>query len=414
MNQQLTEAVKNNLNWFLNSEIMRPNDGFWSVAERIAVDISDETMAEINTNFPCQTQLDERTIVLQQRRADCAVETAMMFDLADEYFKDDKYRKIAQNIVDFLVNRSAMYIFDKKAKSASLWEWAMPKTANCWTDDNSWVVIGLLFLSSRGYGDNLKEMAVSTADAMHKHAIDYFDFIEKNGLVEYPEGSDTMHGLRLNPHWLGLLTMALSLADEAQGTNKYHEVIRKYYEKVLDGPPEYDERSCCQTESGVDWSISEYAYLALVGTITAKVYSDEYIAGVANHAGNILLAKQKADGHFASNHFETPEGEQYADLVYTQNWATLALQHLALYFPDNKDYRNSFEKSAKFLLRIQDNSDSLFFKGCWRGMYDCDAGKWGGGNKYEGGEGSIYSGWTNAPISISFLFELSSKSFLEI
>jgi len=36
--------------------------------------------------------------------------------------------------------------------------------------------------------------------------------------------------------------------------------------------------------------------------------------------------------------------------------------------------------------------------GCWRGMYDMKMKKWGGGNCFEGGADSIYTGWTNAPI----------------
>jgi hypothetical protein len=34
----------------------------------------------------------------------------------------------------------------------------------------------------------------------------------------------------------------------------------------------------------------------------------------------------------------------------------------------------------------------------------------GGGDRYEGGAGSIYSGWTNAPIGLAFLMESSGTS----
>ena len=44
------------------------------------------------------------------------------------------------------------------------------------------------------------------------------------------------------------------------------------------------------------------------------------------------------------------------------------------------------------------------FAGCWRGLYDTRAGAWGGGDHYAGGANSLYSGWTNAPISCAFLF----------
>ena len=37
-------------------------------------------------------------------------------------------------------------------------------------------------------------------------------------------------------------------------------------------------------------------------------------------------------------------------------------------------------------------------------------GRWGGGDRVEGGAGSIYSGWTNAPIALAFLMESSGAS----
>ncbi|MBO7742039.1 MAG: hypothetical protein J6S21_05740, partial [Victivallales bacterium] len=62
------------------------------------------------------------------------------------------------------------------------------------------------------------------------------------------------------------------------------------------------------------------------------------------------------------------------------------------------------KKRALFLAEIQDDgSERRELKGCWRGMYDCAMRTWGGGNRYEGGAGSIYSGWTNAPIAIAQL-----------
>jgi hypothetical protein len=412
MKQQLAKAVKKNICWFRNSGIMRPNDGFWSVGERIVANISGEARKKIDFHFPCQSRLNDNILVLEQRRADCSVETAMLFDLASEYFNDGQYRQIAENIIDFLINRSGLLVTDPNSPLADLWEWAMPKVSTCWTDDNSWMVTGLLFLASRGYGEKLKFLALSTADALHKHGQELFEFIENNNKAKYPETSSTMLGLRLNPHWMGLVTMALALADQAKGTHTYYKLIKKYYAVVLDGPPLWDKESRCKTENGVDWSVSEYAYLALTGTIAAKVYNDKLIADVAVYAGELLLKGQHDDGHFISNHFEAPEGRQFADLIYTQNWATLALRHLAVYYPENSGWRKGYEKSAAFLVRIQDDSDSIFFNGCWRGMYDCEAGTWGGGDKYEGGQGSIYSGWTNAPISIAFLLELCAKSLL--
>jgi hypothetical protein len=64
------------------------------------------------------------------------------------------------------------------------------------------------------------------------------------------------------------------------------------------------------------------------------------------------------------------------------------------------------------LLKIQDKSPEKHLHGCWRGMYDLKTKSWGGGDRFEGGANSIYSGWTNAPISIVTAFELLGKSLI--
>jgi hypothetical protein len=62
------------------------------------------------------------------------------------------------------------------------------------------------------------------------------------------------------------------------------------------------------------------------------------------------------------------------------------------------------------MAKTQDKSDSPIFNGCWRGMYDTKAQGWGGGDCYEGGAGSIYSGWTNAPITWAFIMDKTGDS----
>ena len=92
-----------------------------------------------------------------------------------------------------------------------------------------------------------------------------------------------------------------------------------------------------------------------------------------------------------------------ADLIYTDNWAVLALHHLHLLTGD-RAFLRSRDRALRFLAAIQDRSPSPHFAGCWRGLYDTRAGAWGGGDHYEGGANSLYSGWTNAPIAWAFLF----------
>ena len=78
---------------------------------------------------------------------------------------------------------------------------------------------------------------------------------------------------------------------------------------------------------------------------------------------------------------------------------------------NSKKYCNARDKVLDLLMNIQDQSQEPYLHGCWRGMYDMNKKQWGGGDFYEGGSNSIYTGWTNAPISIAFATVLSSSCY---
>jgi hypothetical protein len=222
-----------------------------------------------------------------------------------------------------------------------------------------------------------------------------------------------MRGMKLNPHWLGLLTMALAHATTVDPDTPYAETIKYYYDIVLDGPPENDlyyRENKFGTTTGLPWTISEYAYLAMTAAICAEALQDDKIKEVAKTAADILLEYQEEDGHFRSEHYESPIAPHLADYIYTQNWATLGLYHTWLLFDKDETYRKGFDASLEFLAATQDKTESPIFKGCWRGLYDTKAGDWGGGDCYEGGAGSIYSGWTNAPIAWAFLMDQTDET----
>ena len=110
-----------------------------------------------------------------------------------------------------------------------------------------------------------------------------------------------------------------------------------------------------------------------------------------------------------AEHYEAPVGSHLADTIYTVNWALMGFQ--ILYSVNGQEkYRKAFVKLLDLMVDIQDKSPEKHVKGCWRGMYDLKAGNWGGGDCYEGGANSIYTGWTNAPIAICIAFELLGRS----
>ena len=406
MKERLSAAVQANLDWFQNSGVMRPADGFWGVAERLLVVDGNAALERIRQSFPLQTRLDGRIVAVEHRRADCAAETALLFELAAAHFGRPEYRDIARNLIGFMLDRSNMRYRAPESERHGLWAWAMQNYPAAYTDDNAWVGTVFLLLSRRGYPE-LEEPGLAIADAMFRHLSVYLDYLDVHGRdAEYKE---IMAGTRLNPHWFGLVTMALAWAYRFNRNPEYVNLIRRYYALVPGGPPSWD-RDCRVEDPVLKWSVSEYAYLTLTAAIVARTFADPAFTAVAAEAADILLSRQTAAGNFVSNHYEAPKGTQFADLIYTQNWATLGLLHTVKLFPEQPQYRVALDRSLALLLRIQDRSESPYFHGCWRGMFDCATNDWGGGDRYEGGQNSIYSGWTNAPVSIALLCELTGGS----
>ena len=77
--------------------------------------------------------------------------------------------------------------------------------------------------------------------------------------------------------------------------------------------------------------------------------------------------------------------------IYTLNWY---LPGLALVENGQKD----FLKLRDFIISIQ-NPD-----GSWQGMFDITRGIWAGGDLYEGGANSLYTGWTNTVLALCMMF----------
>ncbi len=271
----------------------------------------------------------------------------------------------------------------------------------------AWVITILCAMARRGRTE-LAAPAIETARRLHAMVQRYFADVERLGFDHQPS-EDLVQGIRMNPHWIGLLTMAFAHAQAADPDTDYSDVVHRYYASyVLRGPPAFDEASRHAARRH-PWSISEYGYLSLSASICARVFDDDAVRAALRTSVAILLESQLAQGNFPSEHYEAPAAPNLVDLVYTQNWATLGLFHAARVL-DDAGCARAVEKSLDLLARIQDTSPQSWLKGCWRGLYDMSAGRWGGGDLSEGGANSIYSGWTNAPIAIAFLFSATGES----
>ncbi len=385
----LENAIRNNLNWFMNSEIMSPKDGTWGVAERVVNTERNTALADIYKYFPEYTEYEGYSI-LEHRRADCNFQTAWLFHLAAKIFHDEEYANISNHILNYLFHRSGMMCRRDPRIPVGLWRWSTPQwNPTYWLDDNAWVCILCLLLSNTPELESrylLKQAGLKIADAFLAD-IDNFLACTKDDLILKTVWS----GEPESPHWGSLVAMALAYAYQADGNEQYRSACLKYMER-------FHARD-------VMYTTSEQAYMALATSSIASIFQDEKMISNARRWNDALVDKMNDQGNIASQWRETQEGEHYVDTIYTQNWATLAFGNMK-HLTGESRYADAYAASLQLLTRIQDTTPAKHLCGCWRGLYDLESHSWSGGDKYEGGSGSIYSGWTNAPISWAIALEL--------
>ena len=160
-------------------------------------------------------------------------------------------------------------------------------------------------------------------------------------------------------------------------------------------------------ENAEKFTVSEYTY-AVIGSCAAYHYLDDdrYLC-TAKRFGQLIVSKVTPQGNIPAEHYEAPVGKHLVDAIYPVNWALLGLQSLSSLCPE---FKGQFQKVMDLVLTIQDKSSEPQYAGSWRGMYDMEQRIWGGGDCFEGGAGSIYTGWTNAPISSVIAMELLKRN----
>ncbi len=399
------KVVSSSVSWFKSSGVMRPSDGFWGVGERVLLTSGNKALERTFKSFPCHSVLAPGIVALEHRRSDCNFQTALLFNLASEFLGDDSLKALSASIRDFLFNRASLLDTMDGSPAFGLWQFfQQQKIPSYYTDDNSWCIAIMLALAKRGLPE-LRAHAINAARTLNVRLTRYFDALERSSAeAKAMEGVDGVCGLRLNPHWCGLGAMALALASLEDRETSYSGSIDRYFAKwALSGPVDDELSSKSASHGGLPWSLSEYAYLAMAAPVVAAATGLDSAKHVARKAADILLSRQLPDGHFPAEHYEAPASPNLADMIYTQNFASIGLLHCARLLGDGK-CEDACARSLEFLAKIQDRSESPCLRGCWRGMYDVEKDSWGGGDEYEGGQSSVYSGWTNAPIAMAFIF----------
>lgn len=404
MNQRdLRRVSRQNLAWFRRSGVMRPEDGSWGVAERLVVTEGNEALDKIYTSFPAWTE-HRGYSVIEQRRADCNFEVAWLFLLAYEVFGNRRDYDTAVNLLDFLYFRSGLLNRHQASFPAGAWKWShIQWTPTFWFDDNGWNGAIPLWIArkypelDRRYA--LTRWGLTLADSLSNGLTRTLDHPDPAYPGQWIDPRASWAGNVRLPHWGSLACLALTAAHAVQPKADYAAVVERYHHTVSESLPALNA--------------SEQAYALMVATRAAKTFDRPGDHALASALGNALIARMDPDtGNIPAEHVEAPVGPHLVDTIYTVNWALLGLQSLAA-LTGRAEHRKAFEKLLALVADIQDRAEEPAFKGCWRGLYDLREKRWGGGNRFEGGAGSIYTGWTNAPIGWVFLLHLLDRTLAD-
>lgn len=391
-------SLQANLEWFQRSGVMCPEDGSWGVAERIVLTPNNNALPRILDVFPAHVWRSGH-VVLEHRRPDCSMQATVLFFLASMVFENKAFCEIADQLLSYLYCKSGSRN-TKEDYPRGVWRWSHDQWRPAvWFDDNAWMVVLPLMLAHWDAGFDrkykLRETALETAVAMRQGFDIQFDFAAK------PDETWRFTGDLRSPHWGSLVCMAFAFAYRATGDTAYAEGCRRYhaYLRTVSSP----------------FTSSEYAYILMGASACQQYIGVDGFADIASHAADQLLGKaDKVTGNIPAEWSkEAPVGRHLVDLIYTQNWAMLGIQMFAA-ISDDDVYQRSLEVMLSSVVDIQDQHPEPWLKGCWRGMYDSARQEWSGGDRFEGGANSIYTGWTNAPLAIVLALCLLDKSLLEL
>lgn len=394
---QLRQSLLKTADWFRNSGIMDPNDGTWGVAERILLTDGNSAVEQVYRSFPAWSEFDGYSII-EQRWADCNLETAFMYLLMADALGNSDYRILAENLLKYLFNRSGLLVRSPSPQHdlRGAWNWSHIKHGSyLWLDDNSWMCALQLMIARQ-------EPELDTKFGLTEWALKLAYLLEEGFKKQFPlpYAPEFIWSGKVNmPHWGSLVVMALARAYQAKPEKGFREVADIYHKFLLADHEHLSSSECAYAAIGA--AMAHYVYRDRLSLETAELFSAKLLEKMDPRSGNI-----------PAEHIEAPAGPSLVDTIYTINWALPALQCMAD-LTGRIEYVQSVRKIQALLLQIQDNTPARHLYGCWRGMYDLKAKNWGGGDRYEGGANSIYSGWTNAPIAWTMAFSIKRNSLIQ-
>ena len=386
---RIDNAVINALSW-IESQMYTFNGASWGLYERIRIN---------NNERVTRTRTDTSSEFLRT-----------LFDFKNEYYTN-KYDVPYENQIKWLQK------VQNKDKNAG----AFPFTLNdgqsqdwyapdLFQNDNGKILINLLDVYDQCGDERLYDMAKRLADFWVSQQID--SGLYDNGTVE------EMQKFPGAPCFVMWMMSAMYHAGVTFKDKKYTESGDKAFGYLKTCIKDGRMLTTYEITNGgtENWrSVSSENVIALYCLAYSYKYekNQEFLdlIKVLNAFVNTLIDDKTGAIINGRRGYETTSqnnDENLADLVYTDNFAISSFLELYEVLGDKSALEKAI-KLADWLMDIQCKGESPLWDGGWRGAYNLKTKKWDGrcdqNNALldEGGEFSVYVGWTTLPIVFALI-----------
>jgi len=378
------EVLDKNINWFLRSGVMPKGDGSEGVYNQRCIAWFDGGPLE---SLP------------SPYRVDCNAKSALAFYLYGKLTKDEKFKRIAEKIIDFMLPHQ---ISDPKRPSFGGWPWLYEKinTIYFW-DDNTRTALCLLYL----YKDTGKE----------KFLIPALRTLELCRRVAHSDGLITRTAVE--PEELDRLGCS-AYRQFQQGIASDFDLLRWFSAYAITGDEEYERLAetchrCWKHISTVRGLPIAYFYTK---DEEAKERIINYWRSYMENPDVKRWGVPRVDAPDYSLAFEgdcsitTDANDPLSDQLYQTSF--LLLHAWWSYKATGEDVcLSAFHKIGDFLARIQMESEDEKINGAWVRGWDLENWECFGA-PYDPNYGpySAYTGWMNSIIDIAYCLYLLNEN----
>ncbi|WP_121614124.1 hypothetical protein [Mesobacillus foraminis] len=400
--QSIEEAVERSIQWFFSSGILPEENGKKGVLE----------------NIHSFTKKRSRDI-----RPDCSAQTALMFWLYGEYQRDEKWKNVAGNLLQFIFDEG-FQDEDPQSPSYGLWKWFQfpgEKPDQMFSDDNAWVALVLLYIGRKTENKEYIDRGIRTAKAL-------LETQNPNGIrVEVLRGEElrvkgraayaSSMEANMNPHFQSIVHAAFIQAFLVTDDRAYLDTALKGTIYLLD---HLDDLEFMYSKTAA------YSRFLLALSQLDSLTGDPKVKCGLYDVSNYLLSSVHDQGAVEEKDNPAPDrygkedtgvflhnGEGIADQLYTNNF--LAMNWWEAWKASKvEEFLKSHTKLSTFLTNIQIHSEDKDIDGGWMRSFHLEKNTYFGNNGDTGwGPYCIESGWTNAVITTGLLMRLLDISLLD-